>query len=89
MKPVLNLPGTKRLKLRYDEPLSNFAFDFNLRRYNAVCLEHGIDPAMLVSKALAEFVAPGLTAEHQRLKWWGWRKLNRLKFVLKQPGSSP
>ena len=29
MKP----PGTKRLKLKYDEPPSNFAFKFNLRRY--------------------------------------------------------
>jgi hypothetical protein len=25
--------GIKRLKLRYDEPLSNFAFNFSLRRY--------------------------------------------------------
>jgi len=25
---------TKRLKLEVDEPLSNFAFKFNLRRYN-------------------------------------------------------
>ena len=30
MKP----PGTKRLKLQCDEPLSDFAFKFNLRRYN-------------------------------------------------------
>jgi hypothetical protein len=56
VNPVLKLRGTKRLKRKYDERLSNFGFDLNLRRYNAVCLEHGIDPAMLVSKALAEFV---------------------------------
>ena len=30
---MLKAPGTKRLKLKYDEPLSNFAFKFNLRRY--------------------------------------------------------
>ena len=35
MKPVLKAPGTKRLKLKCDESLSNFAFKFNLRRYNA------------------------------------------------------
>jgi len=35
MKRVLKAPGTILLKLRYDEPLSNFAFEFNLRRYNA------------------------------------------------------
>ena len=34
IKPKLKLPGTKRLNLKYDEPLSNFAFNFKLRRYN-------------------------------------------------------
>jgi hypothetical protein len=32
-KPVLKASGTKRLKLRYDEPLTNFAFKLNMRRY--------------------------------------------------------
>jgi hypothetical protein len=36
MKPTLKAPGTKRLKLRYDDPLSNLAFKFNIRRYIAV-----------------------------------------------------
>jgi hypothetical protein len=36
MKPVLKALGTKRLKLQYDETLSNFAFKFNLRRYTLV-----------------------------------------------------
>jgi len=35
--PMLKAPGTKRLKLNYDEPLSNFAFEFNLRRYSWGC----------------------------------------------------
>jgi hypothetical protein len=34
IKPTLKPPGTKRLKLTYDEPVSNFAFKFSLRRYN-------------------------------------------------------
>jgi len=34
IKPVLKAPVTKRLILAYDEPLSNFAFKFNMRRYN-------------------------------------------------------
>jgi hypothetical protein len=29
----LKPPGSKRLKLDYDELLSNFGFNFNLRRY--------------------------------------------------------
>jgi len=33
MKPVLRLPGMKRLKLAYDEPLKSLAFSFNLRCY--------------------------------------------------------
>jgi hypothetical protein len=33
MKLTLKPPGAKRSKLNHDEPLSNFAFNFNLRRY--------------------------------------------------------
>jgi hypothetical protein len=35
MEPTLKLPGTKRLKLKCEGPLSNFGFKFKLRRYNA------------------------------------------------------
>jgi len=34
MKPTLKAPGTIRLNLRYDGPLSSFSFKFNVRRYN-------------------------------------------------------
>jgi len=34
VKPTSKPPGTKRLKLKHDEVLSNFAFNFNLRRYS-------------------------------------------------------
>ena len=34
MKSALKPPGSKRLKLKYDKPLSNCAVKFNLRRYN-------------------------------------------------------
>ena len=33
IKPRLKAPGTRRLKLQYDELLSTFAFKFDLRRY--------------------------------------------------------
>jgi hypothetical protein len=33
IKPALKAAGTKRLKLKYDAPVSSFAFNFNLRRY--------------------------------------------------------
>jgi len=35
MKPMLKAPGIKRLKLKYDWPLSKIAFNFNLRRYTS------------------------------------------------------
>jgi len=35
-KPVLKALWFQRLKLQYDETLSNLAFNFNLRRYNLV-----------------------------------------------------
>jgi hypothetical protein len=38
--PTLKAPATKRLKLRYDGLLSNFAFNFNLRRYITEQVEH-------------------------------------------------
>ena len=38
MKPVLKAPGTiMLLKQRYVAPLSNVAFNFNVRRYNEMC----------------------------------------------------
>ena len=39
LKPVLKPPGfsDQRVKLDYDQPLSNFAFNFNLRRYTMAC----------------------------------------------------
>ena len=36
IKPTLKAPGIKHLKLNSDEPLSKFAFEFNLRRFNTV-----------------------------------------------------
>jgi hypothetical protein len=34
IKPTLKPPGTKRLKLITEKLLSNFGFEFNLRRYS-------------------------------------------------------
>ena len=33
IEATVQAPGTKRLRLKHDEPLSSFAFKFNLRRY--------------------------------------------------------
>jgi len=34
MKPTLKAPGSERLKLEHEKLHSNFAFNFNLRRYS-------------------------------------------------------
>jgi hypothetical protein len=39
IKPTLKAPGIKGLKLRCDDPPSNFAFKFNFRRYTPVRVE--------------------------------------------------
>jgi hypothetical protein len=36
IKLTLKAPGTKRLQLKHDEPLSDVAFKFRFRRYSKV-----------------------------------------------------
>jgi len=36
VKPTLNAPGTQRLKLKDDRPLSSYGFEINLRRSTKV-----------------------------------------------------
>jgi len=43
IKPTLKAPGSKRLKLNFYGPLSNFAFKFNLRRYTKAAGGEGGD----------------------------------------------
>jgi len=44
IKPRLKAPGYGRLKLKYDNLLSSFAFKFNLRRYNVeMCVDASCD----------------------------------------------
>jgi hypothetical protein len=43
IKPTLKAYGTKRLTLKSDEPLSNVAFKFNLRRYSKGCQQRSSD----------------------------------------------
>jgi hypothetical protein len=52
MKPTLKAPGTKRLKLKHDQPLRNFAFKFKLRRYDMGCDEAVSPPTTNVSNSV-------------------------------------
>ena len=58
MKPTLKAPGIKRLKLKCDTLLSNFAFNFNLRRYI-----EGLDGADVFVDLTQALPAQLLTAE--------------------------
>jgi hypothetical protein len=65
MKPTLKAPRTKRLKLKYDVPLSNFAFKFNLRRYSSaprLATALPVAPRVSVATALREGVRPSSAA---------------------------
>ena len=45
MQPTLKAPGTNRLTLKGDEPLSTFAFKFNSRR----CSQEDLEEQLLAS----------------------------------------
>ena len=59
IKPALKAPGTMRLKLIYDEPLSTFAFNYNLRRYSLRSLRRP-EPVHVTGKAAPPPVTPML-----------------------------
>ena len=44
MNPELKAPGTNLLTLKYDELLSTFAYNFNLRRYTEEYVPDAMDP---------------------------------------------
>jgi len=63
MKPMLQAPGSKRLKLQYDNQRSSFSFKFKLRRYSEglavltpsflVTFEQGQLPPIFADEALS------------------------------------
>ena len=57
LTPLLKLDSTwfQRLKLQYDEPLSNFAFKFNLRHYNWATNGTANSPEYSKSKTRANY----------------------------------
>jgi hypothetical protein len=55
IKPTLKEPGTVRLKLKYEELLSNCGFKFNLRRYSKEAIEEA-QAAALALRARREQV---------------------------------
>jgi len=72
-KPTLKAHGTKRLKLKFALLLSNFAFKFNLRRYD----EEVEDAVEVLYADRADFVqhnsttTAGASTPHLRFGVWG------------------
>ena len=56
-----------------------------------VCLDHGVEPEMLVPKTLADFAKPGLSREHQRLKYEHYESIRRerIEVLSRAETSSP
>ena len=64
-KLKLKSPGTKRLKLRCDTLLSNYAFKFKLRRYTKTRLERAADADGVERKKLEHKVGGGAGCPYQ------------------------
>jgi hypothetical protein len=68
IKPMLKAAGITLLELKYDTALSNFAFEFNLRRYSVgaapahVRLQDAEYLRHLAAAHLAQSVAPSASA---------------------------
>jgi hypothetical protein len=63
MKSVLKLPRSQRLKLRYDEPLSKFAFKSKLCRYIQACQgAAGANPARKKEVEAGAYTRPLLSS---------------------------
>ena len=62
MKFTLKAPGYERWKLKCDDLLSNFAFNFNLRRYTEEAVEAAAAPeaAAVAGQAEEQVVAEGV-----------------------------
>jgi hypothetical protein len=72
MKPTLKPPGIELSKLKYDKPLSNFAFDFTLRRYSledaSLAFEQiGASAAPVAAAAMLAKIEAGIVAIGHRM----------------------
>ena len=65
IKPKLKAPRTKRLKLKYDGPLSNFAFNFNLCCYTGGCFVGEVSTAGVAHLIHAKAGTLRTLAEHR------------------------
>jgi hypothetical protein len=86
MKPMLKAPGTKRLKLKRDIPLSTSAFKINLRRYNVAKLRdelgamHEVEPGRYRPPRQTISFGPSSEGPQCVLRSsgvgvkWGWRE---------------
>jgi hypothetical protein len=68
MKPTLKAPVSMLLKLRYDGPVSSFAFKFNLRRHNSAWRKYFKDNLEIRGDVLA------VVAALEELAAWGYTR---------------
>ena len=84
IKPTLKPSGAKRLKLKYDEALSNVAFDFNLRLHIKLAAKAAADPTNTVLLLVAH---GGVVRGSGGALLGGAVQVNPIKPMLKPPGT--
>ena len=72
IKPTLKAPGYMLLKLRYDGPLSEFAFKFNLRRYTMASrlAQEGVVTCVATYTLFPQALAPQMWDEVSHAITW-------------------
>ena len=98
IKPKLRAPGIERLTLNCDGPLSNFAFNFNLRRYNlafAICApgDGVLIPAPYYQVGRCRYTlskpvlkAPVVSALEATMCWTAFKHCFQFQIATLQPG---
>ena len=86
MTPVLKAPGTKRLKLKFGESPSSFAFEFNWRRYTLATFGGEALTNAAYAAVLWKLNAEGTTlwavrGSGARVNLWGGKSMDRLDGV--------
>jgi hypothetical protein len=76
----LKAPGSKRLKLEHDKLLSNFAFNFNVRRYSEDSKKGKTTARRMIFTFALDAAAEGESSSDGGLNFWKFRVMGHASF---------